>query len=315
MKIKYSLYNLVGKKIIQSKKPHANRQGALLSVEFEDGSKGYADCHPWEELGDQSLKNQLDLLKSGKCTRLTARSIYFAKLDAKARLKGVNLLNANKAPKSHYLVTHLDASTKDEVKRAWDNGFTYFKFKLGDQLSTEENLVKEIVKLLPNAKIRLDFNAKIDYSQFISFLDRNDSIKNNIDFVEDPFDYDYARWKQVQETYHITLAADKFYKDAQGNPEAAKVLILKPAVHTLKPFDDTQKIIVTSYLDHPFGQMTAAYTAAKICNDPCGLLSHVAYEESPFASMIANQGPDVLPVDGSGFGFDELLKKQEFVAL
>lgn len=318
MKIQHSFYELISKRPIQSKKTYTARRGALLKVEFDDGKVGYADCHPWEELGDLPLQVQLDLLKSGRCTRLTARSIYFAKADAQARANKYNLLDSRKIPMSHYLIPQLDDSCLDEIKKALKNGFTHYKIKLGNELVREEELVKEIIRRYPNIKLRLDFNSKLTEEQFILFLDRMSAAIQAIDFVEDPFPFSYAAWRQVQDTFKIALAADEYHKAAYAHPEAAKVLIMKPATQTLKPIETSQRMIITSYLDHPIGQVSAAYMASlaksiSANKETCGLLSHGVYQENPFAQMIEHQGPHMQAVKGYGFGFDELLKKQNFV--
>lgn len=317
MKIRHSFYELISKRPIQSKKTYTSRRGALLQVEFEDGSMGYADCHPWEEFGDLPLQTQLDLLKNGRCTRLTARSIFFAKADAKARANRQNLLDSRKIPMSHYLISSLDKSCLEEIKDAWNNGFTHFKIKMGRDLIFEEELIKEIVRSWPQIKLRLDFNSKLTREQFILFLDRlPPTYFKAIDFIEDPFPFNYASWRHIQDTYPVKLAADEHYKEAYAHPEAAGVLIMKPAVQTLKPIDTLQKLIMTSYLDHPLGQVSAAYMASFACEDPCGLLSHHVYQANPFAEMMSpqglNQGPYLKAVSGYGWGFDDLLRKQHF---
>lgn len=313
MKIRHSFYELVSKQPIQSKKTHTMRRGALLQVEFENGMLGYADCHPWEELGDLPLVAQLDLLKNGHCTRLTARSLYFAKIDAKARDQKYNVLSDCKIPLSHYLISELNEGCIEQIKEAWKRGFTHYKIKLGKELAREEEFVKEIIKFWPKIKLRLDFNSKLNDEQFSAFLIRHTDWMKNIDFIEDPFRFDYFEWRDIQEKFGISLAADEYYKAASGHPEAAKILIVKPATQTLKPLDSSQKIIVTSYLDHPLGQISAAYLASQVCREPCGLLSHLVYQPHAYSQMIHHQGPYMQPVQGHGFGFDELLMKEKFI--
>jgi len=46
------------------------REGALLRV-----GEGFADVHPWPELGDAPLDEQLALLSHGQTTPLTRRSL------------------------------------------------------------------------------------------------------------------------------------------------------------------------------------------------------------------------------------------------
>jgi len=52
----------------------ATRQGALLRFDFDEFGPGYADCHPWPELGDAPLSEQLARLARGQFTRLSERS-------------------------------------------------------------------------------------------------------------------------------------------------------------------------------------------------------------------------------------------------
>lgn len=314
MKIQHSFYELISKRPILSKRTHVARKGALLRIEFDDGTLGYADCHPWEELGDLPLQTQLDLLKNGRSTRLTARSIYFAKADAKARANKFNLLESRKIPRSHYLISQLDSSCFAEIEKAWNLGFTHYKLKLGMELFREEELIKEIIKRWPPVKLRLDLSSKLTAEDFIAFLHRISSHLQAIDFIEDPFPFDYATWRQIQNSFKISLAADEYYKEAYGHPEAAEVLIMKPAVQTLKLADTSQRLIITSYLDHPLGQMSAAYIATLAdTSETCGLLSHYAYQPNPFTQLINHQGPYLQAVEGYGLGFDELLKKHQFM--
>ncbi|KIC76270.1 Uncharacterized protein DB41_GL00110 [Neochlamydia sp. TUME1] len=312
MKIQHSFYELTSKQPIQSKILHSLRRGALLKVTFEEGIVGYADCHPWEELGDLPLQTQLDLLQKGKCTRLTAQSIYFAHADAKARANKRNLLEGVKIPMSHYLMAHLDASSIVNLQKAWKNGFTFFKVKLGHNLSLEKEIFAEMAHLFPNAKWRLDFNAKLNAEQFWSFMEHLPVPKTSIDYIEDPFPFIYRAWKKAFETFKVPLAADEFFKSAYGQPEAAQVLIMKPAIQRLKQVDIRQRLIVTSYLDHPLGQMSAAYIASLTTSESCGLLSHHIYQDNPFSERINNRGPFLQPVQGYGLGFDELLASQHF---
>src|SRR5688572_31024573 len=54
---------------------------------------GFADVHPWPELGDAPLDEQLALLAQGKMTPLTKASLKQAAWDGGARKRGVSLLD------------------------------------------------------------------------------------------------------------------------------------------------------------------------------------------------------------------------------
>lgn len=290
--ISYSLYELEGK---SSK---GNRQGALLKVQFEE-SIGYADCFSWPELGDLPLKRQLELLSSDQLTPITQCALELAKSDAKARASCQSL---NQVPKSHFLITDLLQAT------TIPNGFTHVKMKIGRQIE------KEIEKLLTfqdsPLKLRLDFNETSTPKIFRQFLSRIEKLKDQIDFIEDPFAFHPKEWKAIQKE-GWRLASDREAHLAKEHPESASVLILKPAIQSLQDWKMPQEIIVTSYLGHPIGQMAAAYAAAQI--DPeghfvHGLLSHHVYRPNSFSSQLNWDGPSFTIPSGYGWGFDEELQ-------
>src|SRR3954463_14889162 len=73
------------------------RLGALIRV-----GDGFADVHPWPELGDAPLDQQLALLARGETTALTRASLRFAELDAAARHDGRWLFERVTIPMSHW---------------------------------------------------------------------------------------------------------------------------------------------------------------------------------------------------------------------
>ena len=81
--IEYWRYELIPKRRLSAIAADGPRRGALLRV---DG--GFADVHPWPELGDANLDDQLALLARGETTPLTRASLQFASIDAAARDRG-----------------------------------------------------------------------------------------------------------------------------------------------------------------------------------------------------------------------------------
>ena len=294
------------------------RQGALLRVEFEEGSIGYADCHPWESLGDLPLSEQLHLLREGKLTALTSRTLHFARLDAEARGKGINLFTALAVPKNHFLIVDLRRFETEDIKKLLQQGFERLKIKLGEALLEESQLLKKLLPSLEGTacRVRLDFNNRLSQAQFEAFLIGCETLLQRIEFCEDPFPYESAAWKQVQERFGIALACDQGSERAIGSGESAAVIVVKPAVQDERVFlkvAKSQKIVVTSYLDHPLGQMSAAYAAGWLNQQlpqqviTCGLLSHQVYSPTPYSLEWSCHGPQFLNPAGTGFGFDRLL--------
>jgi len=85
------------------------------------------------------------------------------------------------------------------------------------------------------------------------------------------------------------------------------VLVVKPAIQDIP--QTNKEVVITSYMDHPVGQFGAAYFAAKFPSHRCGLFTHVLYERNEFIEAIRSDGARLLPPQGTGVGFDELLEK------
>jgi O-succinylbenzoate synthase len=337
MRIFASTYRLAALKPILAKEIHPSREGALLRFDFKNGTTGYADCHPWVELGDDPLQTQLELLSHSKVTPLTNRSLFFASLDAAARGKGKNLFADLIIPPSHFLIANLVSFGTNAGNRSIAllhnllcRGFNRFKVKIGSKLPEEIKALKFLTSNLPEkVKIRLDFNAKLNAASFDLFLEEIREIHHRLEFCEDPFPFSLAQWKKRQKNYSIPLACDLNSEQAIGKSEAAKVLIIKPAIQQELPFldeaADQQKLVVTSYLDHPLGQLSAAYVAATINKAvpasiaAAGLLSHLCYEPNPYSDQFAAANPFgepfLNPPHGTGFGFNDFLEKEQWIRL
>ena len=281
----------------------APRVGALLQLHFSNGMHGYADCHPWYELGDLPLPQQLSLLKNRSFeTPLLTRALYFSRLDAQYRSEKKYLLDGLTLPSSHFLVS----STMPDPIQIKAEEFTHVKMKV-EKETLEETI--RCIKSLSDADlvVRLDFNLCLSEPLFLSFLEKITPFIRNIDFFEDPFPYDASRWKAIQQERGVVLARDRFN---EGGGTAA-VTIWKPAVEEAPPTQG--RLIVTSYLDHPIGQVYAAYEAARQgTTEVCGLLSHRAYQPTPFSEVLSSKGPFFTKGEGTGCGFDDLLAEMEW---
>lgn len=305
-----------------------SRKGALLKVQFEEGIIGYADCHPWIELGDLPLLSQLSLLKQGISTPLTQRSLHFARIDALARVQNRSVFEGLSIPPSNYLITNLLQLNPRVIEKAISEGFTCFKAKLGRSLKEEIpqlNHLLTIISAHPHIKLRLDFNRQLTSHEFKGFVKEINPILSFIDYVEDPFPFNPKDWEEMQNEFKICLACDHQSHQALMWPQAASVLVVKPAVQDEQSFlvnsNDKRKVTITSYLDHPLGQLAAAYTAgifklkAPSRLNECGLFSHFNYHKNAFSDLLINQGPCLIQTLGTGFGFDDLLQTQQWDVL
>jgi len=250
----------------------APREGALLRV-----GGGFADVHPWPELGDASLDEQLALLARGETTPLTRASLHWAAVDASARVRGVSLFEGLTIPLSHW-PGNAPPAAFDTVK------------------------TKGVLPVPDRVRIRIDFNVRLTADEFLRIAPALP--QERIDFIEDPCPYDAALWRLLREKTGLRLALDRF----EG---VADVLVHKPALHTFLPSFNGE-IVVTSYMDHPVGQFFAAYVAARRPPSAArrdGLFTHVLYEPDAFIDRIRAEGARLLPPAGTGIGFDDLLEE------
>lgn len=245
------------------------REGALLRAD-----DGFADIHPWPELGDEPLDVQLAMLAAGRTTPLSRASLHWARIDGEARRRGVSLFAGLVIPESHW--------PGPEPPPAFDTV-----------------KVKGVQPVPENVRIRIDFNGRLSAAEFVHVAGRLP--RDRIDFIEDPCPYDERTWRALRERTGLRLALDRF----EG---VADVLVHKPALHATFPGFGGE-IVVTSYMDHPVGQFFAAYVAAtNRVSARCGLFTHPLYEPDAFIERIRSEGARLLPPGGTGLGFDDLLE-------
>ena len=252
------------------------REGALLRV---DG--GFADVHPWPELGDRPLDEQLALLARGETTPLTRASLHWAGVDAEARRRGVSLFAGLTIPLSHWSGNEPPAAF-DTVK------------------------IKGVMPVPAGVRIRIDFNARLSAAEFLRVA--GTLPRERIDFVEDPCPYDEQVWRDLGERTGLRLALDRVVG-------VADVLVHKPALQTAFPSFDGE-VVVTTYMDHPVGQFFAAYVAAtNRVSARCGLFTHALYEPDSFLERIEADGARLLAPAGTGVGFDDLLEDLQWTRI
>jgi o-succinylbenzoate synthase len=270
------------------------RHGALIRTE-----SGFADVHPWPELGDATLDEQLARLARGETTALTSASLRLAKVDGEARERGVSLFEGVTIPESHWPGPDPPPSF-DTAKIKWGAGAPAGDYRL-----------------------RIDFNAMLTASEF----EQNAKTlpRDRIDFVEDPCPYDAATWRALRDRTGFRFALDREFAD-----DGVDVLVVKPAIQEVPPLtpdpssgkrgegarragegpQTTKEIVVTSYMDHPVGQLGAAFIAAKhATSSRCGLVTHVLFDSNEFIEQLGIDGMRLVPPPGTGIGFDDLLER------
>jgi O-succinylbenzoate synthase len=279
--VNYWKYELKPKRRLSAVAAEGSRRGALIRI---DG--GYADIHPWPELGDATLDEQLAMLARGETTTLTRASLKFAAIDAAARRDGRNLFDGLIIPPSHW-------PGPDPP-----GGFDTVK-------------LKSIDRIPEHVRLRIDFNATLTPEEFVQVAATLP--RERIDFIEDPCPYDAAMWTELRSLTGLRLALDRggaaeHRQECLCPAEGADVLVIKPAIEGIPSTDS--ELVVTSYMDHPIGQLCAAYAAATAgVTTTCGLVTHVLYDPDPFIDRMQIDGARLVPPGGTGWGFDDLLER------
>lgn len=311
-----SRYRLKARGFLNSISKRSSFEGALIQI---DG--GYGCIHPWPELGDPTLEKCLADLAGARRWPIVRRAIRCAEYDRTARSFENSLFEEMEVPASHATLAKADAA---EVARAVEAGFTTVKLKAGRDLSAEMKFLDAMTLEFPALQWRLDFNESLSSEQAAEFLlGLGEKARAAIDFVEDPCPFSETSWAELHRKTRVKLAVDR---EATPLSAAAQVIVIKPAVD--EPFllgeaaiAHNQRVVMTSYMDHPVGQAFAAWEAARLeLQFPglvgiCGLQTHHLFESNEFAEAIGSWSPEFKVPDGIGLGFDDLLAAQPWTRL
>jgi O-succinylbenzoate synthase len=310
----------------------AVRRGALLRFTFPEWGFGYADCHPWPELGDAPLAAQLETLARGGFTRLTERSFGQARVDAQARSAARSAFvefDTSAGIRSHALAGNAADLSLKELDRLRRGGFALVKVKAGRDVERDAPALASLARAARERrmKLRVDLNASPSTADAHALLDALAAEPGGVDFIEDPTRFDAELWSALKSRYPFRLALDM----AAGAlpsfiPDCVDVLVLKPAIQdataivhqTVRPGLD---FVVTTYLDHPVGSTGAAWHAFRIEQlssdrlEVCGLMTHMNYEPNAFTRACRTESDRWRPPAGTGMGFDEELAACAWSAL
>lgn len=311
-----SRYRLKARGFLNSISNRSSFEGALIQI---DG--GYGCIHPWPELGDPTLEKCLADLAGARRWPIVRRAIRCAEYDREARAFENSLFEEMEVPASHATLAKADAA---EVARAVEAGFTTVKLKAGRDRSAEMKFLEAMALEFPALQWRLDFNESLSSEQAAEFLlALGEKARAAIDFVEDPCPFSETSWAELHRKTRVKLAVDR---EATPLSAAAQVMVIKPAVD--EPFllgeaaiAHNQRVVMTSYMDHPVGQAFAAWEAARLelqfpgLVGMCGLQTHHLFEANEFAEALGPWSPEFKVPDGLGLGFDDLLAAQPWTRL
>ncbi|MDB6132699.1 MAG: O-succinylbenzoate--CoA ligase [Verrucomicrobiales bacterium] len=323
---------------VQDSGPNARSARRVLEGILIRARGGYGCLHPWPELGDEPLSHQWDALHGRRpSTRLVRRALECCRLDGEARREGRFLFENLRVPESHAtflpgLVGKREGAGEGnggagagtaELFRQWRReGFTIVKLK-GNRgwqplLETMEAAMEA------GLRVRLDFNAVLTALEFQEFAGAAAArgLGGIVDFVEDPVPYDPEVWRRLADSTGWRLALD-WLPEGAVEADGFTVRVLKPAVEAVsdrnrdRNLDPGVPVVFTSAMDHPVGQLFAAWEAARFegAQLEAGLLTHRLFEADAFTEMLGSAGPVLRLPGGTGLGFDRLLESLPWLPL
>ncbi|QJE95844.1 enolase C-terminal domain-like protein [Luteolibacter luteus] len=307
----YWHYRLKSRKSLNARSSRKEFEGVLL----RDAEGGYACLHPWPELGDPSLQKCLEDLMGARRWPIVRRALRCMEMDGAARSLPDPLFEDLDIPLSHATLPFRDEAA---VAQAVEAGFTVAKLKCGLDLAADRAFLDSMGEKYPALKWRLDFNETGDADELAKWITAMTvETRSRIEFLEDPCEFSGTKWRELYKQGRIPLAVDR---EAAPNLAEAQVMVLKPAID--EPWllgeaamERGQRVVVTSYMDHPFGQAFAAWEAGRLALQfpglvgICGLQTHHLFEPDAFTEALGSWTPEFHAPPGNGLGFDALLEK------
>ncbi|MCW1887170.1 hypothetical protein OKA04_20695 [Luteolibacter flavescens] len=290
-------------------------RGEIEGILVKDADGGHACIQPWTELGDPSLQKCLDDLGGARRWPIVRRALRCMEMDGAARSLPDPLFDELDVPQSHATLAGCDVAMLEQAVAA---GFTTIKLKCGRDLAREREFLAGAFASHPALKWRLDFNEAGEADELAAWL-ASLAIEDRmrIDFLEDPCPFSEAKWRDLFLKTRVPLAVDR---EAAPHRADAQHMVIKPAVDEPWLLAEAaqgfgQRVVVTSYMDHPLGQAFAAWEAGRLALQfpglvgLCGLQTHHLFEPDAFTEALGPWTPDFHAPPGNGLGFDDLLGK------
>lgn len=317
-----SPYQLALKGSLNAQMNQTKVNGLLLKIQFNASLVGYSSVQTYPQFGDPTLEEVeqsiLTWLRTGDSkSQITKNIVNWANRDAIARKQNLSLKVDPQCFENHFLVNDMKTLTSESLKQVKHQGYKIIKFKMGRNLAEETQILRCQAEL-KNFKWRLDFNASLNKSQWISWGKENLDLFKNIEFVEDPIPFDLDDWRVVKQSLPVKLALDFHLEQhlrQQQTAEVVDVIVIKPMVDNI---DDViqwvikhdKKYLFTSYLDHVIGQKNAQLDLMQYLPKmkdsllACGLNSNFVFEQTSYSEFTENSA--------QGIGYTSLLQGEKW---
>lgn len=279
---------------------------------------GVGCIHPWPEFGDAPIDQQLSLLQQGCPTPLAQRALECAAIDGAAREGGYSLFHDLDIPASHYSWSFGHA-TQPQIDRLLREQWPALKAKgypnWGETLRFLEACQRAAGS--HDLRFRIDFNGCLDptaFHKFIEFMPLR--LYRAIDFVEDPCPYDATSWNAAIDRWGVNLALDKGWQTATTGFGPVVIKPTRRDWREVAHLHSDHDLVFTSAMDHPIGQMFAAYEAATARHELgdrvglCGLCTQHLFNPDAFLERVISPGGHLqADTTGGGLGFGDLIDR------
>lgn len=313
MNLYYHPYTLRSRGSLNAVSVRKEFHGALIKV-----GDGIGCLHPWPEFGDEPIEAQLRKLRDGGTSKVIERALRMVATDGEARSRGVSLFAGVHIPPCHYSWDQ-NRPMAEQMSRVVEEKWRAIKMKGSPKFEGTLAVMETMAAFMPSdCCFRVDFNSCLSAAQFEAFIKAMPaSVRERLDFIEDPFPYAAETWGAMSESLGVRFALDK---QLRGAVSGFDVAVLKPGrrewrelISALPP---QVSVVMTSAMDHALGQSFAAYEAAEAWKllgprlDLCGLSTQHLFETDDFfAKLSAHGGRLEVDRSGTGLGFDDVLAR------
>ena len=282
-----------------------NPKGALLAFDFGSGLTGYSDFLPLPCFGEKPLFAQLKEAKEGRESFRFCLARENAWRDAHARSENRSLFYGLKFPLSHFLIEDILSFSNWEKIPLLEYEYVKVKLRPKDPEKQTQKL-KFLISAMPRLKWRLDLGG----GGWPLWKNRLQFMEGRIDFIEDPFGAPSSG------------SDSRLFAEDWLLNRAFSIKIAKPARDSLESLTKGlaasrwKRVVFTHSLEHPLGQAASAFHGARFYQNhgflfEAGAFKCLSFYEEIFCLNV-NPDPVFRPPKGSGFGFGEALKRENW---
>lgn len=271
-------------------------QGVLLN-----NGQSISCLQPWPSLGDPRLEELLEKLSTPESEQHPLLRHSLAAFKDKSF--SIETLRAYEDQETsiptHVLIKKDD--TFEEVSSLLKSGVNRFKIKLRKDYDFTAGVFAHLLSLQENFEfwLRFDANATTSKEEFLDCWYRLGALQSRVEFVEDPCPFEWGTWKELEDI-GVPIANDRplhFQKPEEITADfPCSFLVMKPVRHDLNQWkgcfqNSGKKVVLTTALDHPWGQLWAFHSYLKLSADleKHGiLLEHGGFATETLSNMFYN---------------------------